>query len=307
MRCAAIVTVTRSAARGVLPAVARRGVLAAGAAVVMAVGGAWLPVSASASAAAPARPAQVTLELGYVGPHEQYVTVPAGVHLADVRIVGGHGGRSLDPYREVEGGDGAQISGRVAVSPGQVIGVEVAGYGGDAELNVHPGAGGWGTDGFNGGRGGSASTGDGGGGGGATGFRILGTDTDVIAGGGGGAGGTGFDPTFNGGGPGGSSGSTADPGHNGKGLGAGKGGSGNVFGSRSGGGGGNGSNLGGAGGGGGAGLYGGAGGTGGGTGGGGGGGGGAGRYSVSHLLSWTVSRGATSDGNGLVVITWIEG
>ena len=107
MRCSAIVTVTRSAARGVLPAVGRRGALAAGAAVALAVAGAWLPVSASASTSSPARPAQVTLEFGYVGPHEQYVTVPAGVHLADVRIVGGHGGRSLDPYREVEGGDGA--------------------------------------------------------------------------------------------------------------------------------------------------------------------------------------------------------
>jgi hypothetical protein len=248
-----------------------------------------------------------SVTLTYVGPHAQEVTVPAGVHGARVEIIGGHGGKSVQPYREVEGGDGAEIKGTVPLTPGQVIAVSVAQYGGDSDFNKHPGEGGWGVGGWYGGRGGSSSRGDGAGGGGTTGFRVLATPIDVWAGGGGGAGGTGFDPSFNAGGPGGSSGGeyVADPGHNGRGAGAGAGGSGNASGFSGGSGGANGSNLGGAGGGGGAGDKGGAGGGGGGTGGGGGGGGGAGRYDVDGLHDWTLTRGTTSDGNGLVLITWI--
>ena len=65
----------------------------------------------------------MTLEFGDAGPHEQLpTTVPAGLNWADVRIVGGHGGRSLDPYREVEGGDGAGPSTDPHDLPDQLIG-----------------------------------------------------------------------------------------------------------------------------------------------------------------------------------------
>jgi hypothetical protein len=277
--------------------------LAAASTVVAAVLGFTGPAAAQALSPNPTR----TLTFGYVGPKEQYVTVPAGITTAQVRIIGGHGGNSVNPYREVVGGDGAEFNGTLSVIPGQQIGIAVGGYGGDAERNQYPGEGGWGEDGWSGGRGGSSSTGDGGGGGGATGLRVLGTTTDVTAGGGGGAGGTGFDSTFNGGGPGGSAGGDywADPGHDGRGVGAGAGGKGSANATRSGAAGGNGSNAGGAGGGGGSGLWGGSGGGGGRTGGGGGGGGGAGGSDSVGLRSWTLTRGTTVDGNGLVVITWL--
>lgn len=239
-----------------------------------------------------------------MGPVAQTVVVPAGVTTADVRVIGGKCGGSqtpADPY--VTGGDGAQVSGRIAVTAGQVLTLKVAGYGGDADFDIHPGAGGWGATG-NGGRGGGASYGDGGGGGGASAVEIGG-EMVVVAGGGGGAGGVGIYYTR--GGPGGSSGGTVDPGHNGTGLGAGKGGGGGAESHGAGGGGRNGSNLGGAGGGGGAGARGGAGGAGGGTGGGGGGGGGAGSsHYTARLEAPVVVRGGTSDGNGLIFITWSE-
>jgi hypothetical protein len=131
-----------------------------------------------------------------------------------------------------------------------------------------------------------------------------------VAGGGGGGGGNGFDSIADSGGPGGSSGATVDPGHNGKGPGGGKGGGGAANGGPTGGSGGSSTSkaIGGGAGGGGAGVVGGGGGGGGGTGGGGGGGGGAGssRY-TSRLEAPSVVRGSTSDGNGLIVITWNVG
>jgi hypothetical protein len=185
-----------------------------------------------------------------------------------------------------------------------VLTLKVAGYGGDGDLNQHPGSGGWGATGY-GGRGGSGTYGDGGGGGGATSIQ-LGSDTVIVAGGGGGAGGRGPSDVDSGG-PGGSSGTTADPGHDGKGPGAGKGGRAGASGTGSGGSGGKGAHLGGGGGGGGAGQLGGDGGGGGGFGAGGGGGGGAGTSFRSAAVQFTsVVRGGTSDGNGLIFITWLE-
>jgi hypothetical protein len=277
-----------------------RRALVAGTVVAMAAFGGWVPVSASAQA-----PPPLTETFRYVGPVAQSIVVPAGVGVAEVRVVGGEGG-GAHAYMYITGGDGAQVSGNISVTPGQSLTLKVAGYGGTADGDRSPGAGGWGATGY-GGRGGGSSSGDGGGGGGASSIEIDG-QTIVIAGGGGGAGGVGFNRVVNIGGPGGSSGTTVDPGHKGGGPGAGQGGSGAGNGVPPGGGGGNGSNLGGAGGGGGAGFTGGAGGAGGGTGGGGGGGGGAGSSDfTSRLAAGSVVRGTTDDGNGLIAITWALG
>jgi len=212
------------------------------------------------------------------------------------------------------GGDGARVTGIVVVRPGQVLTVQVGGYGGNSQGNHNPGPGGWGPTG-NGGRGGGShgfhASADGGGGGGASSLGVADcsgclASTVALAGGGGGAGGRGYDSGVDAGGPGGSSGATVDSGHGGKGPGAGGGGGGGTNSSPAGGGGGNGSNAGGGGGGGGAGSVGGRGGGGGSTGGGGGGGGGAGSsHDTAALLTPTVVRGRTSDGNGVVQITWI--
>ncbi len=271
------------------------------------------------SATVPPAPAgqAVTETFSYVGPHAQTTVVPDGVGSAEVRVTGAMGGRTcLGEGRPcpTAGGDGARVSGTIGVHPGQVLTIRVGGYGGNAHDNLNPGPGGWGPTG-NGGRGGGAygffASVDGAGGGGASSLQIADCDgcaetTVAIAGGGGGAGGNGIDESIDAGGPGGSSGATADSGHRGSGPGSGGGGGGGANSSPAGGGGGNGSNGGGGGGGGGAGYAGGHGGGGGGIGGGGGGGGGgASSHYTAALLAPTVVRGPTSDGNGLVQITWI--
>ncbi len=260
----------------------RRVALAGGTAVAATVLGLSGPASASThTGARPFPAAPLTEVFGYVGAVAQYTTVPAGASGAIVRVIGAAGGKTATgpgkPFATT-GGDGAQVSGTIAVQPGQVLVIQVGGYGGNADSNLNPGPGGWGPTG-NGGRGGGAHgyvTVDGAGGGGATSLGIAGcvgctATTVVIAGGGGGAGGRGFTSDINHGGPGGSSGATVDAGHNGGGGGAGSGGGG------------------------------------GGTGGGGGGGGGAGSSNYTASLSGpSVVRGTTSTGNGLVDITWIS-
>jgi hypothetical protein len=245
-----------------------------------------------------------TETFGYVGPHPQSFTVPAGVYSVEVAVIGGKGGSAEVPGYSFTGGDGARVHGWIGVTAGETLTLRVGGYGGDADGNSHPGDGGWGARG-SGGRGGSSSSrGDGGGGGGDSSLSV-GTELTVLAGGGGGAGGAGFTAVVDRGGPGGSSGETVDPGHNGKGPGAGAGGGGAASLVSSGGGGGNGSSAGGAGGGGGAGYLGGGGGTGGRFGGGGGGGGGAGSSRhLPRLIGPSVVRGTTPDGNGLITIIW---
>jgi hypothetical protein len=283
-------------------------------AAIVAVAGAAGLVAPGAAAGHVTSASSVTDTFEYRGPVAQSVEVPAGAKTADVRIVGGKGGgvsQADDSY--ITGGDGAQVTGRLVVSPGVIVTLRVGQRGGDGTKNTSPGEGGWGATG-NGGRGGSAhgyrDNRDGGGGGGSSSLELpdcvgcRGSLT-VLAGGGGGSGGSGFARYFNGGGPGGSSGTTVDPGHDGKGPGAGKGGGGGNRSIPHGEAGGNASNWGGGGGGGGAGQAGGSAGGGGGTGGGGGGGGGAGSSSTpAQLLSPSVVRGGTSDGNGLIAITW---
>jgi len=276
-----------------------------------------LPASvARAAPAAPvplggARPpvAVVTETFGYVGPMDQSTVVPQGVSSVRLRVIGGHGGADCAHGYCTGGGDGAEVTGTIAVTAGQVLTLKVAGRGGDNNGNTNPGDGGWGW--ATGGRGGSAtgSASDGAGGGGASSVAIsacAGCEASLaaVAGGGGGTGGTGYFPSVDTPGPGGSSGATADSGHDGGGPGSGSGGAGAGNGSSSGGGGGAGEHLGGAGGGGGAGSTGGAGGGGGGFGGGGGGGGGAGSSLTTGLTSPVVVRGTTGDGNGLIEVTW---
>ncbi|HET7454952.1 MAG TPA: glycine-rich protein [Solirubrobacterales bacterium] len=230
-------------------------------------------------------PAQATMKtFGFTGA-EQTFTVPAGVHLISVNLVGGMGGDGGGA-----GGAAAVVTGDLEVTPGQVLYLEV---GGNGEDQIEGGVGG-----FNGG--GSAS--GGGGGGGATdirteplsaGFSSLNSRLAIAAGGGGGGG-----DGAEGGAPGGAAdtaGETSSGGNggggagtigNGGGAGSGCGGSGGegAFGQGATGGTGEGGSNGGGGGGGG--YYGGGGGAGGCSLGGGGGGGGAslvpvdGEYSI---------------------------
>jgi len=269
-------------------------------------------VPASAAVSARIRPLQ-TVEFGYVGPRSQPVTVPSGVVYADVRVIGGHGGAATAGTCCVyAGGDGAQISGRLPVYGGEVLQLYVAAGGAEGTGTGAGGAGGWGFTGPGGPGGhGSGTYGYVGGGGGGASSIVAFPQTVVVASGGGGGGGKGFESRIDDGGAGGSAGEFgADSGHSGKGPGAGGGGAGgaNSSGGGTGGGGGSWSGGGGGGGGGGAGVAGGYGGGGGGFGGGGGGGGGAGswRYAPS-LQNPHVSRGTTSNGNGLIVITWVTG
>jgi hypothetical protein len=279
-------------------ALATAGALAVAGALVVSV-----PAGASAAVAAPSAP--LTETFGYIGAAAQSVVVPVGASTVLVSVIGGKGGGTRRRLATVTGGDGAHVTGTMAVTAGEQLRLLVAGRGGDGAGRTHPGDGGWGATGY-GGRGGSAFNGsnDGGGGGGASAIEI-GDAPAVIAGGGGGAGGGGVDVTFSRGGPGGSSGATVDSGHNGSGPDAGRGGVGGVKVSGPGGGGDNGSYTGGGGGGGAAGYRGGGGGGGGGFfGGGGGGGGGGSSHYTAALETARVVRGVTADGNGLITLTW---
>jgi hypothetical protein len=253
----------------------------------------------AAQGAGAVRPRTVTETFHYTGAPETTV-VPAGVDLATVRVLGGHGGRDLYAGGTV-GGDGADVRGRFGVSPGETLTVKVGGYGGDNSDNTNPGGGGWGATGSGGRGGGGSSFVAGAGGGGASGIEAGGQFL-VVAGGGGGAGGWGFSGT---GGPGGSSGLTVDDGHSGSGAGAGRGGGGGGHNQSSGGPGSDGSWAGGGGGGGGAGWVGGSGGVGGALGGGGGGGGGAGSSHISSQVERAeIKRGPLDGRDGEITITW---
>jgi hypothetical protein len=236
----------------------------------------------------------------------QTVVVPADINAIEVRVVGGHGGRSSGVASSTGyvGGDGAQVAGRIAVKAGQTLTVDVGGFGGDATDTGDAGAGGWGGTG-NGGAGGKKGTWAGGGGGGSS-MILLDGQRLIVSGGGGGAGGGGFIDPADAGAPGGSTGVTVDAGHDGHGPGSGKGGGGGGNGGKAaGGGGGDGKHLGGGGGGGGAGVVGGAGGGGGGAGGGGGGGGGGGTSFVSPQVELaSLTRSVDAGNNGIISVTW---
>ena len=111
---------------------------------------------------------------------DQTFNVPAGVTSIQFTIIGARGGAGKFG---ASGGYGHYITGDLAVSAGQVLGIRVGGRGSDGGDS---GVGGFGGGGF----GGVSPVGGGGGGGaGLSGVFLSGTSTFLIIGGGGGGGG----------------------------------------------------------------------------------------------------------------------
>jgi len=144
-----------------------------------------------------------TLTYLYTG-GEQTFTVPAGVTTLHVVAIGGAGGSSA-----VSGGAAAQVTGDLAVTPGQILYIEVGGKGKDGASG--------GAGGFNGGAaGGFGGTSAAGGGGGASDIRTLpgpslSPDTrQIVAAGGGGGGATGTEGASGAGGAAGEGGGNAE-------------------------------------------------------------------------------------------------
>ncbi len=142
-----------------------------------------------ASAVVVAPPAEATTQtFNYTGGEQEFI-VPTGVHVIGVTAFGGGGGASGTKT----GGEGAQVTGILTVTPGETLFVEV---GGNGKSEGEGGAGG-----FNGGGNG------GGGGGGASDLRTAPRSTSLtvedtrllVAAGGGGAGATGGEEGGNGG------------------------------------------------------------------------------------------------------------
>ncbi len=117
-------------------------------------------------------PATVT----FSAPGDQSWTVPAGVTSVTLSLAGGQGGLAYTRPSNVPGGQGAEVGATVAVSPGDVLAVTVAGAGHDSDTN---------SGGFGGG--GNGAYRQGGGGGGASRVSVGNTLVAVAAGGGGGA------------------------------------------------------------------------------------------------------------------------
>ena len=168
---------------------------------------------------------------------EQQFVVPAGVFGVDVTAVGGKGGAGATTGGTGgTGGFGAAVTAQFAVTPGQVLYVEVGAIGGSAPSSSAAGAGG-----FNGGGAGAADSGvaASGGGGGASDVRtcsraslscVPGTasDTRLLVAAGGGGGGAGADAN---GGSGGTAGAAPGSGTPGMTLGPSGGGAGGGAGS----------------------------------------------------------------------------
>jgi hypothetical protein len=248
----------------------------------------------------------------YQGQVVQTYSVPAGVTSLTITAIGGSGGQSKgSPSGRPKG---AQVTGTLAVQPGQELLISVAGEGADASTSDSDPAGGWGGLGAVGGNGDSANDylRTSGAGGGATTIQLANSDgsdaqTVLVAGGGGGFGGGSGDPLSVG--YGGDAGCSPDgaawwPGSNGgdgSSIAGGKGGKAAAETGMAGGRGGGGSGLGGNGGGGGGGVNGGGPGT--------GarlssaaGGGGAGSSTTTGMTGASVAC-ASSTGNGSVSIT----
>ncbi len=162
---------------------------------------------------------------------EQAFSVPDGVTSLDVVAIGGKGGVGATPgSSNPPGGFGAVATGTLAVTPGQILFVEVGGNGGSLGASV---------GGFNGGGTGENRGIAGGGGGGGTDLRTISTagvgnsltSRLLIAGGGGGGGGDGVFAVGGSGGQAGlngSAGSDGTPSSGGAGTSGGSGGSGGT-------------------------------------------------------------------------------
>jgi hypothetical protein len=152
----------------------------------------------------PASASAFTLTFGFTGAAQTF-TVPAGVTQVSVDAFGAQGGQAQDGPA---GGLGGRAIATIAVTPGEVLQINVGGQ--PAAGNPAPG-------GFNGGgasgtASGAATLNSGGGGGGASDVRRGGTglaDRVVVAGGGGGGGGSSCSDGGTGGTGGGTSGGNA--------------------------------------------------------------------------------------------------
>lgn len=153
-------------------------------------------------------PAGSTLmTFGSVGASVQPYTIPAGTSSLTIVARGGQGGLPRDSLSDRS--SAAQVTGTVAVQPGQVLLVSVGGEGSDAGTSKHDPLGGWGGLSASGGNGNAASNylRTSGAGGGATTVQLADADqnnpkTLLIAAGGGGAGAGSGDPLHGGNGGG---------------------------------------------------------------------------------------------------------
>lgn len=121
----------------------------------------------------------VTQNFSFTGSFQTFL-VPSGVTSVFFDLLGASGGNATGGGWSVNGGNGASVTGSLAVTGGEELYIYVGGIGADSEQ----GAGG----GYNGGGNGQLSSG--GGGGGATDIRVGGMDLShrvAVAGGGGGA------------------------------------------------------------------------------------------------------------------------
>jgi hypothetical protein len=263
-----------------------------------------------ASPAGASGPATVTFSA--VGDHSW--TVPAGVTSVTLTVAGGQGGAAYYGGGTVPSGLGAEVDATVAVSPGDVVAVTVAGAGQDAATH-RGGFGGGGNGSTRAGGGGGASRASvggslvavAGGGGGATPYEGNGGDSGAAgAGGAGTAGGAGGAGTSSAGGGGGARGDgsawanctaylSGSPGADGT---ADQGGNGGF--ARENGGGGGGGGYFGGGGGGGSSVC-----TSRGVSSSGGGGGGGSSYVDASATNVSVSQG-THSGDGLVTIAFVD-
>ena len=164
----------RAVIAGALTLLLAAAVVPAGAVPALAAAGAGAALPSGCS------PAGSTVTCTFAAPGTgQSFTVPAGVSSLSAALYGATG--SGNPTGDAAGGDGAEVTAQLAVSPGQQLGVDVGGAGQVPQTALSGG-------GVNGG---GQST-DGGGGGGATDITVLGPGTPVlVAGGGGGGGGDG--------------------------------------------------------------------------------------------------------------------
>jgi hypothetical protein len=168
----------------------------------LAVLGAVVLVSAAPSSAG-SGPSMTTVSFSATG-SEQSFTVPDGIHSIEIVATGGEGADA----GAVQGGQADQVEGDFAVSPGQILYVNVGGNG----VGV--------AGGFNGGGSGAAEVvGGGGGGGGASDVRTVSRSQGntlqsrlIVAGGGGGAGTNGNGAGAGAGGGGGDAGSAGSDG-----------------------------------------------------------------------------------------------
>jgi hypothetical protein len=151
--------------------------------------------------------ASTTLVFNFTGA-EQTFAVPAGVTSINVTAIGAAGGSGAAPVLgglAGAGGEGEQVSGTLAVIPGNTLFVEVGGVGVAGTTSAG------GAGGFNGGAAAGGTNTGGGGGGGASDVRTVSgslVSRLIVAGGGGGGGGGGSCNTA----PGGAGGSAATAG-----------------------------------------------------------------------------------------------